>query len=141
MAALAAGAVLAVGPRTVANQLRALGLADNPRFAAFHRVLNRNRWSGLKLTRTPLNAVVSAFVSDGAIVIGVDHTLDRRCGAHLRPASYRSESVRSLTEQPVTSRGLRWMTAMLRRHRSSDGSSTSPATHHNLPSSIPLLDL
>jgi hypothetical protein len=141
VAALAAGAVLAVGPRTVANLLRTLGLADNPGFAAFHRVLNRNRWSGLTLTRTPLNAVVSAFVSDGAIVIGVDHTLDRRRGAHVRPASYCSESVRSLREQPVTSRGLRWMTAMLHRNRSSDGSSTSPATRHNLPSSTPLLDL
>ena len=47
-AALAAGALLAVGPRTVTNCLRALGLAEHPSanspgfagFTAFHRVLN-----------------------------------------------------------------------------------------------------
>ena len=113
VAALAVGAVLAVGPRTVANLLRALGLADDPGFAAFHRVLNRNRWSGLKLARTLLNALVNTFVPDGPIVIGVDHTLERRRGAHVRPASHCFDSVRSSTEQTVTSRGLRWMTAML----------------------------
>lgn len=64
LAALAVGAVLAVGPRTVANLLRTLGLAGEPSFAAFHRVLYRNRWSGLKLARTLLNALVSAIVSN-----------------------------------------------------------------------------
>ena len=44
-AALAMGAVLAIGPRTVTNCLRALGLAEYPSFTAFHRVLNRNTWS------------------------------------------------------------------------------------------------
>jgi len=39
--ALAVGALLAVGPRTVTNCLRALGLAEHPGFTAFHRVLNR----------------------------------------------------------------------------------------------------
>src|ERR1700712_3957900 len=54
-AALAAGALLAVGPRTVTNCLRALDLAAHPgakppgfaSFTAFHRVLNRNTRSGL----------------------------------------------------------------------------------------------
>lgn len=113
VAALTVGAVLAVGPRTVANLLRTLGLADDPGFASFHRVLNRNRWSGLKLARTLLNALVSAFVPDSPIVIGIDHTLERRRGAHVRPASHCFDSVQSSTEQTVTSRGLRWMTAML----------------------------
>jgi hypothetical protein len=45
-AALAVGALLALGPRTVTNCLRALGLAWHPGFTAFHRVLNRNAWSG-----------------------------------------------------------------------------------------------
>ena len=53
-AALAAGALLAVGPRTVTNCLRALGLAEHPSFTVFHRVLNRNTWSGLALARTLL---------------------------------------------------------------------------------------
>ena len=113
VAALAVGAVLAVGPRTVANLLRTLGLADDPGFATFHRVLNRNRWSGRKLARTLLNALVSAFVPNGPIVIGVDHTLENRRGTHVRPVGHCFDSVRSSTERTVTSRGLRWMNAML----------------------------
>jgi len=38
-AALAVGALMAIGPRTVTNCLRALGLAEHPSFTAFHRVL------------------------------------------------------------------------------------------------------
>src|SRR3712207_8940583 len=79
-AALAVGALPAVGPRTVTNCLRALGLAEHPSFTAFHRVLNRNAWSGLTLARTLLRAVTAVFVPAGPIVIGVDHTLERRRG-------------------------------------------------------------
>ena len=42
-AALAAGALLAAGPRTVTNCLRALGLAEHPSFTAFHRMLELGR--------------------------------------------------------------------------------------------------
>ena len=85
-AALAAGALLAVGPRTVTNCLRALGLAEHPSFTAFHRVLNRNAWSGLVLARTLLHMAVAAFIPSGPIVIGIDHTLERRRGPHIGPA-------------------------------------------------------
>jgi hypothetical protein len=39
---------------------------------------NRNAWSGLALARALLRAVVATFVPSGPIVIGVDHTLERR---------------------------------------------------------------
>lgn len=113
VAALAVGAVLAVGPRTVTNVLRTLGLADEPGFATFHRVLNRNAWSGLLLARTLLRALIAAFVPDGPIIIGVDHTLERRRGPCVRPASHYYDPVRSSKKQTVTTRGLRWLTAML----------------------------
>jgi hypothetical protein len=113
VAALAVGAVLAVGPRTVTNILRTLGLADEPGFATFHRVLNRNVWSGLALARILLRALVAAFVPDGPIIIGVDHTLERRRGPCIRPASHYYDAVRSSKEQTVTTRGLRWLSAML----------------------------
>ena len=112
-AALAVGALLAVGPRTVTNCLRALGLAEHPSFTAFHRVLNRNAWSGLTLARTLLRAVVAAFVPSGPIVIGVDHTLERRRGRHIGPAGYFYDASRSSAEVKVTSRGLRWLSAMV----------------------------
>ena len=43
---LIAGAVLAPGRRTVAAMLRVTGLGQAPTFTNYHRVLNRNRWSG-----------------------------------------------------------------------------------------------
>jgi DDE superfamily endonuclease len=113
VAALAVGAVLAVGPRTVTTVLRTLGLADEPGFASFHRVLNRNAWSGLVLARTLVHALVAAFVPDGPIIIGVDHTLERRRGPCIAPASHYYDAVRSSKEQTVTTRGLRWLSAML----------------------------
>jgi DDE superfamily endonuclease len=113
VAALAVGAVLAVGPRTVTNVLRTLGLADEPGFAAFHRVLNRNAWSGLVLARTLARALIAALVPDGPIIVGVDHTLERRRGPCIGPASQYRDAARSSTEQTVTTRGLRWLTAML----------------------------
>ena len=100
-AALSVGALLAVGPRTVTNCLRALGLAEHPGFTAFHRVLNRNAWSGLALARTLLRAVVAAFVPSGPIVIGVDHTLERRRGRHIGPAGYFYDASRSTAEVDV----------------------------------------
>ena len=112
-AALAAGALLAAGPRTVTNCLRALGLAEHPGFAAFHRVLNRNAWSGLVLARILLRAVVAAFVPSGPVVIGVDHTLERRRGRRIGPAAYFYDASRSSAERKAVSRGLRWLSAMV----------------------------
>jgi DDE superfamily endonuclease len=112
-AALTIGALLAIGPRTVSNCLRALGLAEHPSFTAFHRVLNRNVWSGLALGRTLLRQVVATFVPNQAIVIGIDHTLERRLGRHIAPASHYHDAARSSAKRKVTSGGLRWISAML----------------------------
>lgn len=106
-AALAVGALLAVGPRTVTNCLRALGLAEHPSFTAFHRVLNRNAWSGLALARTLLHMVVAAFVPAGPIIIGVDHTLERRRGSRIGPAGRFYDASRRADMPKPTSRGLR----------------------------------
>jgi hypothetical protein len=112
-AALATGALLSVGPRTVTNCLRALGLAEHPSFTAFHRVLNRNTWSGLALARTLLHMIVAAFVPTGPIIIGLDHTLERRRGPHIGPAGrFYDASLRADMPKP-TSRGLRWLSAMV----------------------------
>ena len=113
-AALAVGALLAIGPRTVTNCLRALGLAEHPSFTAFHRVLNRNVWSGLALARTLLGQLVPAFEpSRPFVIIGVDHTLERRRGRRIEPASHFHDAVGSTAKQKITSRGLRWISAML----------------------------
>ena len=112
-AALAIGALLAVGPRTVTNCLRALGLAEHPSFTAFHRVLNRNAWSSLALARTLLGMIVATFIPTGPIIIGLDHTLERRRGPHIGPAGrFYDANLRADAPKP-TSRGLRWLSAMV----------------------------
>ncbi|HEY8610440.1 MAG TPA: transposase [Roseomonas sp.] len=95
VAALAVGALLAIGPRTVTACLRVLGVAEHPGFAAFHRVLSRNAWSSLGLARTLVRMVVAAFVPAGPIVIGVDHSLKRRRGRHIGPAGHFYDAGRS----------------------------------------------
>src|SRR5918997_4303952 len=112
-AALAVGALLAVGPRTVTNCLRALGLAEHPGFTAFHRVLNRNAWSGLALARALSRAVVAAFVPAGPIVIGVDHTLERRRGPRIGPAGRFYDPSRLADMPRPTARGPRRLGAMV----------------------------
>src|SRR3712207_2329731 len=112
VAALAMGALLSVEPRTVANCLRVLGLAEHPGFAAFHRVLNRNAWSGLALARTLLRMLVAAFVPAGPIVVGVDHTLERRRGRRIGPAGRLYDAGRSSTEWRAGSRGVRLVWAL-----------------------------
>src|ERR671916_517195 len=112
-AALAVGALLAVGPRTVTNCLRALGLAWHPGFTAFHRVLNRNAWSGHALARALFRAVVAAFVPAGPVIIGVDHTLERRRGPRIGPAGRFYDPSRLADMPRPTARGLRWLSAMV----------------------------
>ena len=112
-AALTVGALLAVGPRTVTNCLRVLGLAEHPSFTAFHRVLNRNTGSGSALARTLLHKVVAAFVPSGPIIIGLDHTLERRRGPRIGLAGRFYDALRIREEKDPTSRGLRWLSAMV----------------------------
>ncbi len=45
--ALAVGAILATGPRTVCSVLRVIGMAQERHFTNYHRVLNRDAWSCL----------------------------------------------------------------------------------------------
>jgi DDE superfamily endonuclease len=112
-AALAVGALLAIGPRTVTNILRVLGLAGRADFSTFHRVLSRNTWSGLALARPLTRALVRVFAPAGPVVVGLDHTLERRRGPKVGPAAHYYDPVRSSRGRTVTTRGLRWASVML----------------------------
>lgn len=96
-AALAVDAVLTVGPRTVSNLLRTLGLAGEPGFAAFHRVRPASRGSIIS-PREPGRAEGRAVAlpggqlrHGGGDVVAVQHPRsDRRAarGGQLRFAEY-----------------------------------------------------
>src|SRR5215203_6894877 len=55
---LVSGTILASGRRTVAAALRAVGLGEERRFTTYHRVLNRDVWSALVLSRLLLELLV-----------------------------------------------------------------------------------
>jgi len=61
---LITGAILSPGRRTVAAVLRVTGLDQDPCFTNYHRVLNRNCWSSLRLARCLCRLLVSTFVPE-----------------------------------------------------------------------------
>lgn len=92
---LLAGAILTPGPRTVTAALRALGLAHEPHFQNYHRVLNRAQWSPRAAAKILLNLLVSTFVPTGPIVLGLDDTIEKRRGAKIRAKGIYRDPVRS----------------------------------------------
>ncbi len=111
---LVMGAILVPGRRTVASALRVMGLDQIPHFTSYHRVLNRNKWSGRWLSRRLLGLLVDTFVPDGEpIVIGADDTIERRWGAKIKARGIYRDPVRSSHGHFVKASGLRWLSLML----------------------------
>ena len=110
---LVAGAILSPGRRTVAAALRVTGLDKDPCFTNYHRVLNRNRWLSRRVARCLLRLLVSRFVPDGPVVIGLDDTLERRWGAKIKARGIYRDPIRSSHGHFVKASGLRWLSVML----------------------------
>ena len=110
---LVTGALLAPGRRTVTTALSVLGLREVATFTTFHRVLNRNRWSGRWLARQLLHQLVEAFVPQGPVVVGIDETIERRWGAKIKARGIYRDPVRSSHGHFVKASGLRWISVML----------------------------
>ena len=107
------GAILAPGQRTVAAVLRIIGLETNPHFQTFHRVLNRDRWSSLKVSDLLLAWLVKVFAPAGPIILGLDDTIERRRGAKIQAKGIYRDPVRSSQSHFVKASGLRWLSLML----------------------------
>ena len=105
---LVVGALLAVRTRTVTAALRVTG-HDHARFAAYHRVLSRARWSCLEAARILLSLVVDRFVPDGPVVVGLDDTIERRWGPRIEARGIYRDPVRSSHGHFVKASGLRWL--------------------------------
>jgi DDE superfamily endonuclease len=110
---LVVGALLAPGKRTVTAVLRVMGLSQERQFQAYHRVLNRARWSSLAVARVLLGMVVRTFAPTGPVVIGIDDTLERRRGEKIKAKGIYRDPVRSSRSHMVKASGLRWLCAML----------------------------
>jgi hypothetical protein len=113
---LIAGAILSPGRRTIAAALRVMGRDRDPTFTNYHRVLNRNRWSSRWIARCLFRLLVSTFVPNGPVVIGLDDTLERRWGAKIKARGIYRDPVRFSHGHFVKASGLRWLSVMLLPH-------------------------
>ena len=110
---LIVGSILTPGRRTVAAALRVMGLDQTPNFTNYHRVLNRNRWSGRWVARCLFRGLVNTFVPIGPVVMGLDDTIERRWGAKIKARGIYRDPVRSSHGHFVKASGLRWLSLML----------------------------
>jgi hypothetical protein len=110
---LLVGAILAPGIRTVAAVLRIMGLARARRFQRYHRVLNRDRWSGRAVSRVLLRLLIETFAPGGPVVLGLDETLERRKGKKIAAKGVYRDAVHSSHAFFVKAMGLRWVCLML----------------------------
>jgi hypothetical protein len=107
---LVCGVILCPGRRTVAGALRAVGLHRSKRFGKYHRLLSRDRWSAMYLSKLLLLLLLEAFVAVGSVVeIVVDETLERRRGRMIAYRSWYRDPVRSTHGTTVTTSGVRWL--------------------------------
>ncbi len=110
---LLVGAILTIGKRTVTACLRVMGKSADPHFQNYHRVLNRARWSALTASRLLLRLLVSTFAPTGALVCGLDDTIERRRGEKIKAKGIYRDPVRSSHSHFVKASGLRWLSCML----------------------------
>ena len=106
------GALLAPGKRTVSAVLEVMGLGAQPPFQTYHRLLNRCVWSPMAGSPRLLALLVATFAPTGWIVLGLDDTIERRRGDHIRAKGIYRDPVRSSRHHVVKASGLRWLSLM-----------------------------
>ncbi|QRM33098.1 transposase [Microvirga sp. VF16] len=110
---LLVGALLAPGKRTVTSILRITGLSRERHFVNYHRVLSRVRWSGREAARLLLGLLIHTFTPTGPVILGLDDTIERRRGTHIKAKGIYRDPVRSSDAHFVKASGLRWISLML----------------------------
>jgi hypothetical protein len=109
---LVAGAVLTPGKRTVSAALRIMGLSRARDFALYHHVLSQARWDSRAIARKLLTMILDRFLPAGAVIIGIDDTIERRWGPKIAARGIYRDPVRSSHGHFVKASGLRWLSFM-----------------------------
>src|SRR3954451_11487984 len=106
------------GSWTAHGNRRAVGArtARQDGFRPLPCVLNRARWSGRSLAHALLRWLVTVFVPDGPVVVGIDETIERRWGPKISARGIYRDPVRSSHGHFVKASGLRWISVMLLVH-------------------------
>ena len=107
------GAILAPGKRTVSSILRVMGLSTISTFAKYHHVLNRAKWSSLRVSQILLDLLLEYLdKGDEPLVFGIDETIERRWGPKIAARGIYRDGVRSSQSHFVKASGLRWLSLM-----------------------------
>src|SRR5688572_27004158 len=81
---LVMGAILAPQHRTISAVLRVMGLSDERQYQNYHRVFNRARWSGVRVSQVLVRLLVGHLVAPyGDLVVVGDETIERRYSTRL----------------------------------------------------------
>ncbi|MGE3541558.1 MAG: transposase [Candidatus Tectimicrobiota bacterium] len=107
------GAILTAGNRTVTACLRGMGLGQEKHFVNDHRVVNRARWSAMAASHLLLSLLVTTFAPHGELIFGLDDTIERRRGEHIKAKGIYRDPVRSSHAHVVKASGVRWLCCML----------------------------
>ena len=107
------GAILSPAERTVTAALRVMGLSWEKHFQNYHRILNRAVWSSVEASHILLGLLINAFAMRGAVILGLDDTIERRRGAKIKAKGIYRDPVRSTHSHFVKASGLRWLSLML----------------------------
>ncbi len=110
---LTIGAILAPGKRTVTAMLRIVGLQQEAAFHKYHRVLSHARWSARRASQILLHQLLTRFIGQQPLVIGIDETLERRWGPKIQARGIYRDAVRSSDSHFVKCSGLRWISVMV----------------------------
>ena len=114
---LIVGMILTPGRRTVCAVLRTIGLdgtEQGSKFMKYHRLLNRDRWSAMVMSKRLLHLLIETFVrGKEPLVIGVDETLERRPSDQIPYTGCYRDAARSRLKHLVTSFGIRWLVMAL----------------------------
>lgn len=107
------GAIICTGKRTVSAVLRTMGLAHEPRFERYHRVLSKAQWNEFRLTRILLGLLIALLPSGLPILIAMDETLERRSGKMITAKGCYRDACRSSHNLVIKCFGLKWLCAAL----------------------------
>jgi hypothetical protein len=76
-------------------------------------VVHRAQWSALKASQLLLRLLWTVFAPEGALVVGVDDTIERRRGGQSRATGIYRDPVRSSHSHCMKANGRRWLSCML----------------------------
>ena len=105
--------LLAPAGATLTAALRALGLAQEPDFGNYHRLLYRARWSARQVARVLFGWLVDTFAPTGPVILGLDETIERRRGRKITARAIYRDAARSSHSCVQKTGGLRWLSLHL----------------------------